>query len=83
MTGAGQTFAVIESLIETQYIVGPTHLGQVGKTAPYLWVLSMEHGSQSDTLNFVVAVKSLENVCSPGYANPLTLLSQSVALWIS
>ena len=83
MTGTGQTFTVIESLIETEYSVGSTPLGQVGKTAPCLWVLSLEHASQFGALNFMVALKFLENACNPGYANLLTLLSLSVALWIS
>ena len=58
-----------DSLIETEYSFGPTRIGQAGKTAPYLWVLSVEHASQSGALNFVVALKCLENVCNPGYAN--------------
>ena len=47
------------------------------------FVVSVEHASQSGASNFVVAVKFLENVCNPGYANLWTLLSHSVALWIS
>jgi hypothetical protein len=35
-----------DSLTETEYSFVPTCFGQVGKTAPYLWVLSVEHASQ-------------------------------------
>jgi hypothetical protein len=69
MSGAGQTIAVIESLIETQYIVGSTLTGQVRKTAPYLWVLSVGHASPVWRIIFVVSMKFLENVFNPGCAN--------------
>jgi len=52
-----------------EYSVWSTRISQVGKTAPYLWVLSAGHASQSGALNFVVALKFLENACNPGYAN--------------
>jgi len=52
-----------------EHSVGPTRIGQVGKTAPHLWVLSEGHASQSGAFNFVVALKFLENVYNPGYAN--------------
>jgi hypothetical protein len=52
-----------------EYGVVPTRIGQVGKTAPHLWVLSVGHASESGALNFVVALKFLENAYNPGYAN--------------
>jgi hypothetical protein len=52
-----------------EYGVGPTRIGQVGKTAPHLWVLSVGHALESGALNFVVALNFLENAYNPGYAN--------------